>query len=146
MADRYGIDIISGTAQVVPALPDARTAELLCIPQNQPCFRIQTLVRDRRGRIVEYGESVYRGDFYTITVELQAQRPRSRPGPLEPQSARPLLEVSPVTTRMHRRRFMAIVAALAVAGTGAVGVRQRRRRLAATGTSRSRSGPTPTRR
>jgi GntR family transcriptional regulator len=70
MADRYGIDIISGTAQVVPALPDARTAELLCIPPTQPCFRIQTLVRDRRGRIVEYGESVYRGDFYSITVEL----------------------------------------------------------------------------
>ena len=82
MADRYGIDIISGTAQVVPALPDARTAELLCIPQTQPCFRIQTLVRDRRGRIVEYGESVYRGDFYTITVELlpnAGSRPGSHP-------------------------------------------------------------------
>jgi GntR family transcriptional regulator len=70
MADRYGIDIISGTAQVEPALPDQRTAELLCIPPTQPCFRIQTVVRDRLGRIVEYGESVYRGDYYTISVEL----------------------------------------------------------------------------
>ncbi|GAA4443024.1 GntR family transcriptional regulator [Phytohabitans houttuyneae] len=70
MAERYGIDIISGTAHVEPALPDQRTAELLCIPATQPCFRIQTLVRDRRGRVVEYGESMYRGDYYTITVEL----------------------------------------------------------------------------
>jgi GntR family transcriptional regulator len=70
MADRYGIDIISGTAQVEPALPDQRTAELLCIPPTQPCFRIQTVVRDRLGRIVEYGDSVYRGDYYAITVDL----------------------------------------------------------------------------
>jgi GntR family transcriptional regulator len=70
MASRYGIDIMSGTANVEPALPDERTAELLGIPPTQLCFRIRTLVRDRRGRVVECGESVYRGDRYTITVEL----------------------------------------------------------------------------
>lgn len=84
MEERYGIDIISGTAQVEPALPDARTAELLCISVTQPCFRIRTLVRDRHGRVVEYGESVYRGDYYTITVELKPTK-RTRPLPLEPQ-------------------------------------------------------------
>jgi len=70
MSERYGIDIISGTAQVEPSLPDQRTAELLCIPPTQPCFRVQTVVRDRLGRIVEHGDSVYRGDYYTLTVEL----------------------------------------------------------------------------
>ncbi|GII66152.1 GntR family transcriptional regulator [Sphaerisporangium krabiense] len=70
MSRRYGIDIIAGTAQVQPALPDERTAELLGIPPGQPCFSILTVVRDRNGRVVEYGDSVYRGDYYTITVEL----------------------------------------------------------------------------
>lgn len=70
MASRYGIDIMSGTANVEPAMPDERTAELLGIASSQPCFRIRTVVRDRRGRVVEWGESVYRGDYYTITVEL----------------------------------------------------------------------------
>jgi len=70
MSSHYGIDMISGTANVEPTLPDERTAELLGIPPAQPCFRIRTVVRDRRGRAVECGESVYRGDRYTITVEL----------------------------------------------------------------------------
>ncbi|MFC0527441.1 GntR family transcriptional regulator [Phytohabitans kaempferiae] len=70
MAERYGVEVISGTAQVEPALPDRRTAELLRVPPAQPCFRIRALMWDRRGRAVEYGESVYRGDYYTLTVEL----------------------------------------------------------------------------
>jgi GntR family transcriptional regulator len=86
MASRYGIDIMSGTANVEPALPDERTAELLGIVATQPCFRISTVVRDRRGRVVEAGESVYRGDYYTITVELlpnsgSSETARSQPHP-----------------------------------------------------------------
>ncbi|SDL40445.1 GntR family transcriptional regulator [Nonomuraea jiangxiensis] len=70
MAEKYGVDVSAGTAEVQPALPDERTAELLGITSGEPCFRIRTVVRDRRGRVVEYGESVCRGDYYTITVDL----------------------------------------------------------------------------
>lgn len=78
LADRYGIDIMSGVANVEPAMPDERTAELLGIPVTQPCFRVRTIVRDRAGRIVEYGESIYRGDDVTITVELLPGRDNVR--------------------------------------------------------------------
>lgn len=70
LAERYGIAIMSGVANVEPAMPDERTAELLGIPLTQPCFRVRTIVRDRGGRIVEYGESIYRGDDVSITVDL----------------------------------------------------------------------------
>ncbi|MDF5757651.1 GntR family transcriptional regulator [Spongiactinospora sp. TRM90649] len=70
MAEKYGVDISAGTAEIQPALPDERTAELLGITVGDPCFRICTTVRDRKGRVIEYGESIYRGDYYTITVDL----------------------------------------------------------------------------
>ncbi|MEJ3653686.1 GntR family transcriptional regulator [Actinomycetes bacterium KLBMP 9759] len=85
LASRYGIQIMSGVANLVPAMPDERTAELLDIPTSQPCFKVRTVVRDRAGRIVEIGESVYRGDDFTLTVELlpgtrsrELPRPRTR--------------------------------------------------------------------
>lgn len=83
LAEHYGIHIISGMADVEAAMPDERTAALLGITTAQPCFRVSTVVRDRSGRIVEYGESVYRGDDFTLSVELMPEprgdaRARSR--------------------------------------------------------------------
>jgi GntR family transcriptional regulator len=70
LSERYGIEISSGVANLEPAMPDERTAELLAITTAQPCFRVRTIVWDRGGRVVESGESVYRGDDFTLTVEL----------------------------------------------------------------------------
>ncbi len=84
LADHYGIHIIAGVANVEAAMPDERTAALLGITIAQPCFRVRTVVRDRSGRVVEYGESIYRGDDFMLTVELLPETGRDPRGRARP--------------------------------------------------------------
>lgn len=79
LATKYRTDIVSGTCQMEPAMPDRRTAEQLRIPVTQPCMRIRGISLDARGRVMEYCEAMYRGDRYTITAELhRPARPTAR--------------------------------------------------------------------
>jgi GntR family transcriptional regulator len=68
---RYGVQIVSGACQLEPAMPDARTAEHLQIPETQPCLRNRGISLDARGRVLESCEAMYRGDRYAITAELR---------------------------------------------------------------------------
>lgn len=73
---RYGIEVVTGTSSIEPALPDERTASQLGIPTDQACFLVHTTSRDGHGHVIEIGSSFYRGDRYTLTAEL---RPRLTP-------------------------------------------------------------------
>lgn len=79
LATRYGTDIISGTCQMDPVLPDQRTAEHLQIPVSQPCLRIRGISLDAQGRVMESCEATYRGDRYAITADLRRPSRTHRP-------------------------------------------------------------------
>lgn len=68
--ERYGIDIITGSLEVEPVLPGPVDADLLGIPASQPCLKSSVVTYDRRGRVIEYGTSVARGDRYRMAVDL----------------------------------------------------------------------------
>lgn len=70
---RYGIDVLTGSLTVEPVLPDPSDAELLEIPLDQPCLKSTVVTYDRRGRIIEQGTSVARGDRYRLAVELHPE-------------------------------------------------------------------------
>lgn len=72
LADRYGIHIESATFNVEPILPDARIASWLEVPMTQPCLRLKIESFDGRGRVVEMGAATFRGDTYSLSVELSA--------------------------------------------------------------------------
>jgi GntR family transcriptional regulator len=81
LTDRYGIELVSGTSRLEPAMPDARTADWLGVPVTQPCLALHGISFDRRERIFEYTAAVYRGDRYAFTAELRMAPPqRTRQG------------------------------------------------------------------
>jgi GntR family transcriptional regulator len=71
LASRYDIDVVSGTSKMEPVLPDARTADWLGVPLNQPCFAFRSISLDRRERVCECTTGIYRGDRYAFTAELR---------------------------------------------------------------------------
>lgn len=72
LGDRYGIHIERAAFNIEPILPDAKIASWLGVPTTQPCLRIKIESLDGRGRIVEAGESTFRGDTYSLSAELSA--------------------------------------------------------------------------
>lgn len=86
LTDRYGLQVVDVHFVIEPMLPDARIAEHLRIPTTQPCLRIKVDGVDARGRVLETGESVFRGDTYSLSAESSAtggptttaRRPRPR--------------------------------------------------------------------
>lgn len=79
LASRYGVEIVSGTCHLEPAMPDRRTAQRLEIPPTQPCLAVRGMSLDIRGRVLESCVAMYRGDRYTLTAELRPPRRTTAP-------------------------------------------------------------------
>ena len=73
---RYGVELVSGQSSLEATLPDARSAQLLGIPETQPCLAQHGSSLDARGRVLEMVHALYRGDRFSLTIDLQ--RPRRR--------------------------------------------------------------------
>jgi len=74
LAETYGIEIAEGTQAIEPTVTDEDESEALGVPLHSPAFLFERTSRDADGRIVEFVQSVYRGDRYRIVTELS--RPR----------------------------------------------------------------------
>jgi GntR family transcriptional regulator len=70
LARRYGHGIISGTQTVEPCLAEADVAELLEVDAGAPAFRFERTSRIEGDRVVEFVNSIYRGDRYRIVVDI----------------------------------------------------------------------------
>lgn len=70
---RYGIEVLTGSLTIEPVLPTGTDADLLEIPHDQPCLMSTVVTYDRRGRVVEQGTSVARGDRYRLAVDLRPE-------------------------------------------------------------------------
>lgn len=68
---KYGINILSATQTIEPAVADGRLAEVLSVPEGALLLLLERTTVDERGEPVEFVSSYYRGDRYRFVVELQ---------------------------------------------------------------------------
>jgi GntR family transcriptional regulator len=80
LSERYGIVIVGGHQTIEPTVTDEDESEALGVPLHSPAFRFERITHSQTGEIVEFVESIYRGDRYKLVTALnrQVERPRMR--------------------------------------------------------------------
>jgi GntR family transcriptional regulator len=72
----YGVDPATAVQTTEPTVTDEGEAELLGVPVLAPALLFERLTRDAAGRVVEFTQSIYRGDRYRITTHLDLANAR----------------------------------------------------------------------
>jgi GntR family transcriptional regulator len=70
LGDKYDLVISSGTQAIEPTVTNEEESAALAVPLHSPAFLFERTSRDQGDRIVEFVQSVYRGDRYRIVTEL----------------------------------------------------------------------------
>jgi GntR family transcriptional regulator len=78
LEERYGIEIVGGEQTIEPTVTDEDESAALGVPLHSPAFRFERLTHSAAGEIVEFVESVYRGDRYKFVTALNRPRERQR--------------------------------------------------------------------
>ena len=73
---RFGVIPTTATDTYEPMLLDNEMARLLEQPPGSPAFAVQRITRDQHDRIIEFVESVLRGDRYKVILKLERVGPR----------------------------------------------------------------------
>jgi GntR family transcriptional regulator len=81
LAGRYGIEVVAGTQTIEPTVTGEEESEALGVPLHSPAFLFERTTRTADGTIVEFVQSIYRGDRYKLVTEL-SRRPAARLGAL----------------------------------------------------------------
>jgi GntR family transcriptional regulator len=80
LSDRYGIVIVGGEQTIEPTVTDEDESTALGVPLHSPAFRFERVTHSQSGEIVEFVESIYRGDRYRLVTSLsRPQEARRRP-------------------------------------------------------------------
>lgn len=80
LKDRYGIVIVGGTQTIEPTVTDEDESVALGVPLHSPAFRFERITQSETGEIVEFVESIYRGDRYRLVTSLSRPQERRRRG------------------------------------------------------------------
>jgi GntR family transcriptional regulator len=67
---RYEIVATEAVQTTEPTVTDAAESRLLEVPLHAPALLFERTTRDAGGRVIEFAQSVYRGDRYRITTHL----------------------------------------------------------------------------
>jgi GntR family transcriptional regulator len=67
----YGLDLVSARQTIQAATPSPEEMVHLQLEEPQPVLKISRLTFDAKDRLVEFVQSIYRGDRYHLTVELR---------------------------------------------------------------------------
>jgi len=70
LLERTGVPVADAEQTITATLAEASAAEALEVKQGTPLLRISRVVKDRRGRIVEYIVGLYRPDQYQYRMAL----------------------------------------------------------------------------
>jgi len=70
LRDRYGLVIVGGTQTIEPTVSDEDESSALGVPLQSPAFRFERVTHSETGEIVEFVESIYRGDRYRLVTAL----------------------------------------------------------------------------
>ena len=82
LRDRYGIVIVGGEQTIEPTVTDEDESVALGVPLHSPAFRFERVTHSKEGEIVEFVESIYRGDRYRLVTSLsRPQEAQRRPRP-----------------------------------------------------------------
>ena len=85
LKDRYGIVIIGGKQTIEPTVTDEDESAALGVPLHSPAFRFERITHSQTGEIVEFVESIYRGDRYRLVTTLSRPQERRRRSPQRAQ-------------------------------------------------------------
>jgi GntR family transcriptional regulator len=78
LKDRYGIVIVGGEQTIEPTVTDEDESAALGVPLHSPAFRFERITHSETGEIVEFVESIYRGDRYRLVTTLSRPQERRR--------------------------------------------------------------------
>ena len=78
LRDRYGIVVVGGTQTTEPTVTDEEESAALGVPLHSPAFRFERVTHSETGEIVEFVESIYRGDRYRLVTSLSVPQERRR--------------------------------------------------------------------
>lgn len=67
----YGLELVSARQTIQAATPSPEEMVHLQMEEPQPVLKISRLTFDAKERLVEFVQSIYRGDRYHLTVELR---------------------------------------------------------------------------
>jgi GntR family transcriptional regulator len=70
LEERYGITIVSGIQTIEPTVTSEEESDALGVPLHSPAFLFERTTRSETGEVVEFVQSVYRGDRYRVVTEL----------------------------------------------------------------------------
>jgi GntR family transcriptional regulator len=80
LEDRYGIVVVGGEQTIEPTVTDEEESAALGVPLHSPAFRFERITHTATGEVVEFVESIYRGDRYRLVTALSVrERRRDRP-------------------------------------------------------------------
>lgn len=78
LEERYGIVVVGGEQTIEPTVTDESESAALGVPLHSPAFRFERVTHSQTGEIVEFVESIYRGDRYRLVTSLAVPRKRRR--------------------------------------------------------------------
>ena len=76
--DRYGVEIVSGIQTIEPTVTSEEESGALGVPLHSPAFLFERTTRSENGEVVEFVQSIYRGDRYRVVTELTGLRQARR--------------------------------------------------------------------
>lgn len=71
LRERFGVRVAEAVQIMEPTVANPEQAELLDVPAYFPLLHVERTTQDTSGRVVEFAQSVYRGDRYRITSRLR---------------------------------------------------------------------------
>ncbi|BEL06555.1 GntR family transcriptional regulator [Actinoplanes sichuanensis] len=71
LREQYGVHPTEAVQTVEPTVTDADESRLLEVPLHSPALLFERTTQDDTGRLIEFTQSIYRGDRYRITSRLR---------------------------------------------------------------------------
>lgn len=75
LAERYGTVVSAGTQTMEATVTDERQSGILGVPPHSPAFLFERTSTSQQGELIEFVQSIYRGDRYRLVAELRPALP-----------------------------------------------------------------------
>ena len=71
MQEKFQLKMLYTENEIGCIMPDTKERKLLQIPEGAPCLSLYLVCRDSSGRVVEFSQSLHRGDKYRFKCTIQ---------------------------------------------------------------------------
>ena len=71
MQEKFNLKMLYSENEIGCIMPDAKARKLLDLPEGAPCLSLYLVCRDSSGRVVEFSQSLHRGDKYRFKCTIQ---------------------------------------------------------------------------